>query len=108
MTSYIQVVTTVAEKSQAQDIARELLARQLAACVQISPCQSVYRWQGSIEEESEYCCVLKSREDLFTELCKAIEDLHPYDVPEILALPVLAGADSYLTWLDQELLPIKK
>ena len=105
MTPYIQVVTTVADKPSAEQLAARLLEQRLAACVQIAPCTSWYRWQGAIEQAAEMVCTIKSRRDLFPELCRAIRAIHPYDVPEILASPVVAGGKNYLDWLQQELLP---
>lgn len=108
MTPYIQVVTTVADKSCAEHLAAQLLEQRLAACVQITPCTSWYRWQGAIEHSEEMVCTIKSRRDLFPELCRAIRAVHPYQVPEILASPVIAGGESYLDWLKQELCPAKE
>ncbi len=104
MTEYIQVVTTVEQKSDAENIANTLLGKRLAACAQIlGPVTSMYWWQGRIEQAGEYQCLLKSRQDLFDELRKAVLEVHPYEVPEILAFPVLDGSESYLRWLDEEL-----
>jgi len=106
MPSYIQVVTTVADRATAAQLAASLLEQRLAACVQISPCSSWYHWQGVIEQSEEMVCTIKSRHDLFPELCRAIRAVHPYQVPEILALPVVAGAESYLAWMEEELQPL--
>ena len=105
MTPYIQVVTTFPDQQGAERLAAHLLETQLAACVQISPCNSWYRWQGAIEQSGEMVCTIKTRRDLFASLCKAIRSLHPYDVPEILAIPVVDGGASYLDWLERELRP---
>jgi len=105
MTPYIQVVTTVADKTQAEHLAATLLEQRLAACVQIAPCNSLYRWQGKMERSEEMVCTIKSRRDLFPELCRVIRANHPYQVPEILASPVVAGAESYLSWLEEGLIP---
>jgi periplasmic divalent cation tolerance protein len=107
MTPYIQVVTTLADTTSAERLAAHLLEQRLAACVQISPCTSWYRWQGAIEQAPEMVCTIKSRRDLFPELCRAIRAIHPYDVPEILASPVVDGSESYLDWMNKELLPPK-
>ncbi|MDW7771897.1 MAG: divalent-cation tolerance protein CutA [Desulfobulbaceae bacterium] len=104
MTTYIQVVTTLNDKKTAAEIAGALLEKKLVACVQILPCQSMYRWQGKIEESEEYFCIMKSSSRLYPKLEKAIRESHPYDVPEILAVEVVAGNREYLDWLDQELL----
>lgn len=105
MPSYIQVVTTLADRATAEQLAASLLEQRLAACVQISPCTSWYHWQGAIEQGEEMVCTIKSRHDLFPELCRAIRAVHPYQVPEILALPVIAGSESYLAWMEEELQP---
>ena len=105
MTPYIQVVTTVTDKASAEQLAALLLEQRLAACVQIAPCNSFYRWQGTIEQSEEMVCTIKSRRDLFPELCRVIRANHPYQVPEILASPVVAGVEGYLNWLAQELRP---
>jgi len=104
MAGTIQVVTTTASREDAERIARALVEERLAACVQVlGPITSTYRWQGAIETGQEWLCLVKSREDLYADLEAAIRRLHPYEVPEILALPVLAGNPAYLAWLDAEL-----
>jgi periplasmic divalent cation tolerance protein len=108
MTPFIQVVTTLVDTTSAEQLAAQLLEQRLAACVQISPCTSWYRWQGAIEQSEEMVCTIKSRRDLFLDLCRAIRAVHPYQVPEILASPVVAGGESYLEWLGQELRPPKE
>lgn len=108
MTHYIQVVTTTDSREAAERIAAAILAERLAACVQISQCQSWFRWQGKVEQAAEYCCIMKSRADLYSELEETIRRLHPYEVPEIIATEVSAGAEAYLAWLDLELRPGKE
>jgi periplasmic divalent cation tolerance protein len=103
MTDYLQVITTVDDKNAADRIAEYVLEQQLAACVQISTCRSIYRWQGKVNKADEYLCIIKSRTQLYSELEKAIKHIHPYDVPEILATQVSSGNREYLEWLDQEL-----
>jgi periplasmic divalent cation tolerance protein len=104
MPEYIQVVTTTARRDEAERIAITLVEQRLAACVQIiGPIGSTYRWHGEIEMAQEWQCWAKSRRDLYPEIEATIRRLHPYEVPEILALPVLAGSASYLAWLDAEL-----
>ena len=99
MTPYIQVVTTAPDRASAEQIADRLLEARLAACVQISPCTSRYHWQGAIEQAEEMVCTVKSRRDLFAEVCRVIRSLHPYEVPEILALTPSAGLPAYLDWI---------
>jgi periplasmic divalent cation tolerance protein len=106
MTNYLQVVTTVDDRNIAEKIAEVVLAKKLAACVQISSCRSIYRWQGKIEKAEEHLCVMKSSRMHYPELEREIREIHPYDVPEILAVEVVAGNRQYLDWLEQELAPI--
>ena len=104
MNTYIQVTTTTARREDATRIAGVLIERRLAACVQIiGPITSLYRWKGRIEEAEEWQCLIKSRSDLFEEVAKNIEALHPYETPEIIATPLSAGSDAYLQWLQEEL-----
>ena len=104
MTEYIQVLTTVELKSDAEMIAKSLVEKRLAACVQIlGPLTSFYKWQGKLDSSVEYLCLIKSRDDLFTELETEIISQHPYDVPEILAMPITKGTKDYLNWLASEL-----
>jgi periplasmic divalent cation tolerance protein len=103
MATHIQVMTTVSSREDAQRIAGALVDRRLAACVQvIGPIASTYRWEGAVTTDEEWLCLAKSRDDLYAALEQAIVELHPYDVPEILAVPVLAGGAAYLAWLDRE------
>jgi periplasmic divalent cation tolerance protein len=103
MTDYIQVVTTTEHREDAERIARALVEQRLAACVQVTgPIASTYRWRGQIETAGEWQCWAKSRRDLYDEIEQAIRGLHPYEVPEILAMPILAGSGEYLAWLESE------
>jgi periplasmic divalent cation tolerance protein len=104
MTDFIQVSTTTARQEDAQRIARGLVERRLAACVQVlGPIESTYWWQGQIEVSQEWLCTIKGRRDLYPRIEAAIRELHPYEVPEILALPIVAGGPDYLEWMNQEL-----
>ena len=106
MSDYIQVVTTTAQREDAERIAHSLVQQRLAACVQvIGPIVSTYRWRGSMETAQEWQCWAKSRRDLYDQIEQAIRRLHPYEVPEILAVPVSAGSADYLAWLDEEVKP---
>jgi periplasmic divalent cation tolerance protein len=101
MEDYVQVVTTT--ETDAQAIARAVVEQRLAGCAQVvGPITSVFRWQGQIEMAEEWLCLIKSRRVLYAALEQAILEVHPYDVPEILAIPVTAGSKSYLEWLDSE------
>jgi len=104
MPDYVQIVTTTASREDAARIAQALVGERLAACVQVlGPIASTYRWQGAIETGQEWLCLIKSRGELYGRIEEAIRRLHPYEVPEILALPVAAGSPAYLAWLDGEL-----
>jgi periplasmic divalent cation tolerance protein len=100
----IQVSTTTEKQEDAENIARELIDRKLAGCVQIiGPMISTYRWQGKIERTQEWLCLIKTRKDLYPELEAAVKAIHPYEVPELLAVPVSGGSADYLQWLAGEL-----
>lgn len=104
MTGYIQVLTTIDTKNGAQRIARAIVEKRLAGCVQvIGPITSTYWWEGTIESAEEWLCLIKSQADVYSRLEKAIRDVHSYDVPEILAVPVAEGNQRYLDWLGGEL-----
>jgi periplasmic divalent cation tolerance protein len=99
----IVVLTTIPTEDEARRLARHLVESRQAACVQILPPQtSIYRWQGTVEESTERLMIIKTTASLYPLLERTIRDLHPYEVPEILALPVLAGAPDYLDWLRGE------
>jgi periplasmic divalent cation tolerance protein len=102
MDDYIQAYTTTASREEAQKIADALVESQLAGCVQIvGPITSIYRWQGKIERAEEWLCVIKSMRSRYAELERVIAAQHSYDTPEIIAVPVVAGSQAYLQWLDQ-------
>jgi len=105
MAEYIQVSTTTDKKEDAERISREIVEKRLAACVQISgPVTSVYRWKDNMEETEEWLLIMKTGKELYPELEEAIKKIHPYETPEILAVPVVAGSKSYLDWVDRETL----
>lgn len=86
-------------------MARALVESKVAACVNVIPgVRSVYRWKGAIEEESEWMLVIKSSRLLFDRLQAELRNVHKYDLPEVLAIPVVDGSTEYLGWLDRELL----
>lgn len=103
MHTFIQVSTTTEKKEDAERIARALVERRLAACVQIiGPIASTYWWKGNIARNPEWLCLIKSRQELYPALEKAIKEMHPYETPEIIALPIIAGSVEYLDWLGKE------
>ncbi len=103
MTDAIQVFTTVDSREAAETIARVLVERRLAACVQVlGPLRSTYWWEGAIETAEEWLCLIKTTERAYTGLQEVIRENHPYDVPEILAVPVVAGHSDYIAWLESQ------
>jgi len=104
MTDKIVVFSTCASAEEAEKLARLVVERRLAACVSVvANARSYYRWQGAIETAGECLLVIKSARGQFAELCAALERAHSYEVPEVLAVPVVAGAAPYLAWLETSL-----
>jgi periplasmic divalent cation tolerance protein len=103
MNDFVQVVTTTDREEDARRIAGVLVEKRLAACVQIvGPISSVYRWQGKVESAREWQCQIKTRQALLDDLSESIREVHPYEVPEIIAVPIVAGSRDYLTWLEEQ------
>jgi len=101
MTDKIVVFSTCSGEEEAGKLARALVEERLAACVSVIPgVRSYYRWQGAIESSAECLLVIKSSRELFAPLCAAIDRLHSYEVPEVVALQIVDGAVSYLDWMD--------
>ncbi|PIV39639.1 MAG: cytochrome C biogenesis protein CcdA [Candidatus Omnitrophica bacterium CG02_land_8_20_14_3_00__42_8] len=97
---YIQVVTTISSKAGAEKIAKALIKGRLAACVQIAgPIKSIYRWKGKIETAKEWVCVIKTKKSLYKKVETAIKKPHPYEIPEIIAVPIAAANKDYLKWI---------
>ena len=100
---YIVVFVTVSNDDEGQKIAHNLLQNKLIACANvISGIKSMFWWQGKIDESNEVLLVLKTQKKLFSKVAKAVKALHSYDVPEIIALPVVEGEEAYLKWLASE------
>lgn len=97
----MQVITTVSKKTDAEKIAKVLIDGRLAACVQIiGPIKSIYRWKGKIENAKEWACLIKTRKTLYKKVESAIRKIHPYEVPEIIAVSIAQGSKDYLKWLS--------
>jgi periplasmic divalent cation tolerance protein len=97
------VLTNCPDEATAARIRHELVAERLAACVnQVGPVLSTYRWQGSIEEASEVTLLIKTTRERYLALEARLRQLHPYSVPEIVAIPVERGGSEYLAWVDAE------
>lgn len=106
--SYIIVIMTASNREETVKIVRTLLEERLIACANImDPVSSFFWWKGKIEEEKEVLAIMKSHETLFKKLSKRVTELHSYDIPEILALPIVDGSESYLDWMKACLEPVK-
>ena len=104
--SAILVVTNLPDSASAFNLARELVGRRLAACVNVlSPVTSFYRWEGRLEEASEHPVLIKTTRERYPALEAAIRSLNPYTLPEIVALPIEAGWPAYLEWVEAETRP---
>lgn len=105
MTDKIVVLTTCDSEAKAAELARALVEAKVAACVNILPgARSIYHWQGKLVDAPEWVLLIKSRRDLFPKLKEAIAATHSYEVPEVIALPVVDGSEAYFAWLDREML----
>ena len=101
MSDHLVVLSTVARAEDAERIGRALVEGGLAACVNVVPAvTSIYKWKGKLEREEERLLLIKTRADRFEALREALVALHPYEVPEVLALPIIAAHAPYLEWLD--------
>ncbi len=94
------VLCTCPDEKTAAEIARVLVDEGLAACVNSNPVRSVYRWKGQTESANEYQLVIKSRSDRYAQIQKRILEMHPYELPEIIGVPIVTGLKPYLSWLD--------
>lgn len=101
---YGVVLVTASNVSEAETIAKTLVEEQLVACVNFYPITSVYRWQGKICQDSEYQLIIKTDLRLFDRLEKRIKELHSYDVPEIIALPMIKSSQLYIDWMQKNLI----
>ncbi len=101
MNRFLVVFTTFDRKEFAERIAEKLLTKKLAACVQMTPIESIYSWKGRIEKAEEYLCTIKTREELYGDVEEIIKENHSYEVPEIVAVPIVKGSDDYLSWLNE-------
>jgi periplasmic divalent cation tolerance protein len=100
---YVVVLVTCGSRAEAQRIAREIVSRRLAACANLleTPVQSVYRWKGRVEKAREFLLLIKTSARRLPALESEVRRLHSYDVPEFIALPIIAGSPAYLAWLEK-------
>ena len=104
MTDKVVVLSTCAAEEEAQKLARLLVELRVAACVSLVPrVRSYYRWKGAIESAEEFLLVIKSSRERLPELLSVLEKEHSYEVPEVLALPVVEGSVNYLNWIETNL-----
>ncbi|MDQ2069634.1 divalent-cation tolerance protein CutA [Natronospira bacteriovora] len=106
MSEYRVVFCTCPDTDVAGNLASRLVAEKLAACVNILPgLTSVYEWQGKVESDPEVLLIIKTADDRLPTLIERVEALHPYEVPEVIALPIEAGLPAYLNWINDETRP---
>ena len=104
MQSFIQIQTTCDDRQVLEAIAQELVGRQLAACVQISsPVTSFFRWENKVDNSQEYVCVIKTRAELFDQVTALICELHSYDLPQVIALPIVLATEEFANWMSSEM-----
>ena len=105
MTNKRLVLTTASTLEESKKIAHALVERRLAACVNIVPkIESVYRWEGKVEEAQEYLLLIKTTDSAFSRLREAIQELHSYEVPECISLAIEEGSHPYLKWIDDSVI----
>lgn len=99
---FVVVLVTIGSPEDGERLAEALVGERLAACVNLVPAvRSVYRWEGKVEKADECLLVIKTRREAFARLAARIVELHPYDLPEVIALPIVAGSERYLAWLGE-------
>ena len=102
MTDAVVILVTAGSEAEAETIAKALVEEQLAACVNIlSPIRSIYRWQGQVADDREWLLLIKTQAERFAAVEAQVKALHSYQVPEVIALPIVAGAEGYLRWLQE-------
>lgn len=93
------VLVTVALREEAVAIAQSLVTQNLAACVNLFPIHSIYTWDGAVQQDDEWQLVIKTNLEHWSKLAQTVQDLHSYDVPELIALPIIEGTPAYLSWM---------
>jgi periplasmic divalent cation tolerance protein len=103
MERFVLLISNFPDRASAEGFARALVDARLAACVNLlAPCTSVYRWNETVETAQEIPVLIKTRASLYPDVERELRRLHPYEVPELLALPLQAGLPAYLTWLEAQ------
>jgi periplasmic divalent cation tolerance protein len=104
MSEYVQITTTTGTRHDAEQIASELVSRRLAGCVQITgPIASTFWWQGKVETAEEWMCTVKTSRAQLGAIQSLFDEIHPYEVPEVIAMPIVDGSPAYLKWLREQL-----
>lgn len=104
--SAILVLTNLPDRAAAEKVADALIAKQVAACVNIlAPCRSVYRWKGAVQHDEEHPVLIKTTSERYAALEAALREAHPYELPEIIAVPIERGLPAYLDWVAAETTP---
>jgi periplasmic divalent cation tolerance protein len=98
---YSIIVTTCADKETASLIAETLITKRFAACVKMFPVASVYFWKGEITNDNEISLFIKSKTSLFDEIMSVIKEIHPYELPEIIQIPIITGLPEYFSWIEE-------
>ena len=102
MTGCCQITTTLPTRASADKLAEALVTERLAACAQVlGPLASTYRWKGVVEHAEEWCCLIKTTEARVAEVGARIRELHPYEVPEVIATSITGGDEQYLRWIEE-------
>lgn len=103
MSEHSVVLITASSQEEARKIGRTMVEERLFACVNIiSPIQSIFHWEGKVNDEKEVLVIAKTKTGLFNEVVKRVKELHSYTVPEVLFIPILQGSEDYLNWVDAE------
>jgi len=97
------ILVTASSEQEAKLLAKSLVESQLAACVSLIPIQSIYTWQGELHQEQEWQLLIKTQLALFEMISARIQELHSYEIPEIIAIPLVAGSNSYLQWISAQI-----
>ena len=103
MEDFIVILVTASSEEEAKKIARSLVEKRLVACVNIiKDVQSIFRWKNKVSEEKELLLIIKTRKKLYKNVEEEVKNIHSSEVPEIIALPIIAGSKEYLYWIDSE------
>ncbi|GGO30820.1 hypothetical protein GCM10010116_61720 [Microbispora rosea subsp. aerata] len=106
MAECIEVRVTVSSRNEAEHITSTVVTRRLSACAQVvAPISSTYWWEGEVQQAEEWLLLMKTTADRFEELAACVRELHSYEVPEIVAVPIVAGTPDYLEWIRRETAP---